>query len=208
MTRNESALSPRALSAQREEGLLMLWAIFQSRMLATEHDLRLWLTAPQWRRFEASVRDLSTDTNPVPESALREYSRLVNIADKLFNKLFPKRAKKRSPAWHALHVQMGDCYCSAAAELSRVISTHPAVVVMLSPTPQLPRLASATRLGLSAGDMPRVRKNRSAPLAEPSGCSDQWQEAAFGFVQELMRKKYPKAAAFQDDLVLASRPSA
>jgi len=208
MTRNESVLSPRALSARREEGLLMLWAIFQSQMTATEHDLRLGLTERQWRRFEVSVRDLSTDAQPVSESTLREYLRLVNIADKLFNKLFPKRAKRRSLAWHALHVEMGDCYRRAVAELSRVISAHPAVVVMLFPTPQLPRLASATRLGLSAGDMPRVRKNQPAPLAEPSGCSDQWQEAAFGFVQELMRKKYPKAAAFQDDLVLGSRPSA
>lgn len=53
-----------------------------------------------------------------------------------------------------------------------------------------------------------MRKNQPALLAAPSGCNDQWQEAAFDFVQELMRKKYPKAAAFRDAVVLGSRLSA
>jgi hypothetical protein len=198
MARVESGLSPRARSAQREASLLMLWALFQAGMKLTEADLRQGLADAQWRRFESSVNDLPTDSKPVSENALREYLRLLKIADKLSTKLHPKRAKPRNHAWHALRAQMHDAYGQAAAELARVISMHPAVTAMLFPINHFGQISSIAALGLDAGQMPRLKMNIPGYVSEPPQASRQWRAAAFDLVQQIMRAKYPKAAIFQD----------
>jgi hypothetical protein len=195
---------PRAQKAERDENLMLLWTLLRSRMRVTEHEVHLALSDAQKLQFETKVCRVLTDAKPVSGNALREYMRLVKIGDDLFKKVHSKRAiRKRSPAWHALRAKMGDCYSQAAAELARVISHHPAVAPLLSPPPQLARLASANRLVLSAGDMPRLKRNQP----EPPPRSDHWQEAALAFVQDLVRKRYPKAVSFQDDGVQGIGPT-
>lgn len=191
--------SPRTTSPMQQEALLMLWAPLRSQMQVTEDDLREGLTKAQWQRFQFAVSDLLTDTKPVPESSLDEYFRLLRIADAMRNKLFPKRPKRRTYAWHVLRAEMGDAYASAARELTNVIAECPAVRIMLFPISQFHVIDDWVELNQCGGHMPILKRHMTGHQEDPVQTTRQWQSAAYDFVRELIRKKYPKAAIFQGD---------
>lgn len=189
----------RAIAARREETLLMLWATLQSRTPVLENDLRQGLTSAQWRRFACIARDLLTDSKPVSEDELREYFRLLKIADDMWKTLHPKRKKRRNLAWHTLRAEMGEAYCRAAIELTKVIAAHPAVTVMLFPISDFHSIADWIKLNQCAGHMPILKRHMTGHQEDPVQTTRPWQSAAYDFVRELIRKKYPKAAIFQGD---------
>lgn len=191
----------RASAARLEQALLMLWARLQSRMALTEDDLRQGLTRSQWKQFQVEVSDLLTDARPVSESTLDEYFRLLKIADGMRNKLLPKRPKRRTYAWHISRAEMGVAYANAAAELTRVIFEHPNVKVMLSPISQFHEIDGWIKLNLCGGSMPILKRHMTGHREEPVQSTRQWQSAAYEFVSELMRKKYPMAWIFQEGAI-------